>query len=308
MAHTSFDHYDRHPQPNLQRIPYLEPFFNPLDPGPLPTVAPTTQHSPATLGAGRPLVRGDLREYSSSVRKCLQALCLRRLLMVIPIAQVASGSSPIHDFSQYPSTYGQPPCNGSHMLVSQHESSHSAMRIPHSQMQPAPASVVQSPSPIPSDLALQPPPTRHPIRTSSFPIQSVSPKEMISPTFQWVRDAGIRAPSSRRNSRRSNSVISSPHRPTRTSSAPVQPASPKEMALHICQWVGDDGMPCRAQITRADLSQHLAIHGVKGKAGDHRLSCRWLGCQLRGDRHTIKRESILRHVLEIHMGYRRVSK
>ncbi|KAI9573248.1 hypothetical protein HD554DRAFT_1161425 [Boletus coccyginus] len=181
-------------------------------------------------------------------------------------------------------------------------------------MQPAPVSTVP-------DVIPQPPPSRHPTRTSSFPIQSVSPKEMVLPTCQEVRDAGMRTPPSRpfipsyfahrlpptpRKSR-GHSVASSPSRPTRTSSLPVQSVSPQVSALHICQWVGDDGMPCGAQITRADLSQHLTTHDIKDKAHDYRLLCRWLGCRLRGDKHMIKRESILRHILERHMGYRRVA-
>jgi len=71
-------------------------------------------------------------------------------------------------------------------------------------------------------------------------------------------------------------------------------------------WV-KDGIPCGAQITWADLPQHLTTHNIKNIPHDERLSCKWLGCKLRGDKAEMNRENILRHIREKHMGYKRAS-
>ncbi|KAI9573253.1 hypothetical protein HD554DRAFT_2167516 [Boletus coccyginus] len=194
MAHTSFDNRGRSPQPNLQRIPHLGPFFNPRD----SIVTPTTQRSPATLGVGRPLVHGDLP------------------------SSVASGSSPVHDFQQYSSTCGPPRYNDPHMFVGQREPFHSAMGMPHGQMQLAPVSVVQNSSSIPSDSQLQLPSTRHPTGTSSFPIQSASPKEMVLPSGQ------LGAPTSRYLSKISAERL--PHKFSLQSDSDIFVAGPIRLA------------------------------------------------------------------------------
>lgn len=109
----------------------------------------------------------------------------------------------------------------------------------------------------------------------------------------------------RRNSRRDSSVTSSPYPPMRTSSLPVQATTFEETAPHICQWVKDDGTLCRGRITRETTSQHLVTHGVVNKRHDDRMRCRWFKCRIKGDKEEMKRESIVRHVREKHLGYRR---
>ncbi|KAH0828982.1 hypothetical protein J3R83DRAFT_2416 [Lanmaoa asiatica] len=150
------------------------------------------------------------------------------------------------------------------------------MGATYRQIQPAPANVTGSSSSINSDLALQP---------------------MVPRLFPQGMP--------RQNPRGDRSVICSPHHPIRTLSSPVQAVSPKETSLHICQWTGNDDNICGAQITYASVPGHLTVHGVEHMAHNHRLPCRWSGCRLRRDKDMMKRESIVRHVREKHMGYRR---
>ena len=61
-------------QTHLQPVPCDGPYFNPQgsQAGSMLIVTPTTQHSSATLDAGRPRMHSDL--HASTVRKCRQAL------------------------------------------------------------------------------------------------------------------------------------------------------------------------------------------------------------------------------------------
>ena len=102
----------------------------------------------------------------------------------------------------------------------------------------------------------------------------------------------------------SDSVTSFHYHPIRTYSLPVQSVSPKETP-HTCQWMRDNGTTCGALITGTIVSDHLVPHGVKDIARDYRVACRWLGCKLRGDKSTMKRESITRHVREKQLGCKR---
>jgi hypothetical protein len=111
-----------------------------------------------------------------------------------------------------------------------------------------------------------------------------------------------------RNSRGRRSVTSSPYPAIRKPSFPVDSVSPKETVLHTCQWMKDDGTICGEQITGMTITDHLVIHGVTDMPHDRRLLCRWPGCQLRGNKPTVKRESIARHVREKHLGCKRPSK
>ncbi|KAI9569931.1 hypothetical protein HD554DRAFT_2170921 [Boletus coccyginus] len=119
------------------------------------------------------------------------------------------------------------------------------------------------------------------------------------PSFLWAQPSTVYPPA--HEARHPAFFPSSPYHPTRASFFPVQSASPNETALHTRRWVRDDGMPCGAQITRADRPQHFTSHGVKGFAHDHSLSC-W---DADGDKAKMKRKNILRHVMEVHLGHRR---
>ncbi|KAF8557871.1 hypothetical protein OG21DRAFT_135893 [Imleria badia] len=151
------------------------------------------------------------------------------------------------------------------------------MGTPYQQIQPAPAVVVPDFPSFPSDLALQP------------TVSGFSPPQV---------------PPTRRKPRGDRSVTSSPYHPTRTSSLPVQSVSRKETGT-CCQWVKEDGAVCGAHITLETVPQHLRTHDIENMAHNCLVSCRWLGCRLRGDKAKIKRESIARHVREIHLGSRR---
>lgn len=108
----------------------------------------------------------------------------------------------------------------------------------------------------------------------------------------------VSRPITERNSRKSP-VANPPYHFNQISSFAVQSSS------RTCEWIKDGGTRCGAQITRATVSEHLTTHGVKGLAYNRLISCGWLGCQLRGGKGKMKRESIVRHVREKHLHYRR---
>lgn len=206
---------------------------------------------------------------------------LRRLLMQHTncVQRSCSTARGAYNYHQHHSSFAQSHYNGSQAFVGQRKSLNSAMRALSlsEQVPPAPTGVVQSSSSVPSALTFQ--------NTSYLPPAQVS--------------------SARRDSRWDRSVKSSPYHSTRTLSLPVQSVSHKEEVVQTCQWVGDDGTACGAQITPTSVPQHLITHGVKKLTHDHRLPCRWLGCRLKGDKGEMNRESIVRHVREKHMGCKR---
>ena len=169
--------------------------------------------------------------------------------------------------------------SGSQMYVDQTKPLDSAMGTCYRQIRP-PAGVAQSSFSAPSDLTFQ-------------PMGSHPPSAQVPPI--------------RQNSRGNRSVTTPPYHSIRTPSFPVQSVSPDETEIQTCQWMRDDGTSCGAPITGtvASVSQHLTTHGIKDKASHLRLQCRWLGCRLRGDRDTLKRESMVRHVREKHLGWKR---
>ncbi|KAF8420575.1 hypothetical protein L210DRAFT_3654828 [Boletus edulis BED1] len=73
----------------------------------------------------------------------------------------------------------------------------------------------------------------------------------------------------------------------------------------LCGWKNEDGTLCDEIFTRASLPMHLAKHGIKNKSRTSPTKCRWLGCKARKP---MNRESIVRHIREVHMHLRRLSK
>ncbi|KAF8420574.1 hypothetical protein L210DRAFT_2253540 [Boletus edulis BED1] len=194
---------------------------------------------------------------------------------------VVNDPFPAHDtpyYSRDDLTYAQSYYNGSQAFVDRTKAYHAAMGIPYQQIQSFPASVVQSPSTVPPYLPLQPMVCR-------------SPLTQVPPAHQ--------------NPQGNHSITSSHYHPVRTSSLPVQSASPQEVVLGTCKWMKEDGTVCEAQIAYATVPEHLATHGIKKMTGNFRLECRWLECRLRGDRKEMNRESIVRHVREKHLGRKR---
>ncbi|KAG6382130.1 hypothetical protein JVT61DRAFT_773 [Boletus reticuloceps] len=218
-----------------------------------------------TLNAGP-----SLQRYSSSLADA-----------VYQLVQVMNDPFPVHDtlyYSQDHSTYAHSYCNGSQAFVDQTKGYHPAMGIPYQQIQSSPTGMAQIPSAVPPYLPFQ-------------PMVSRSPQAQVPLTHQ--------------NSQGNHSITGSPYHPIRTSSLPVQSASPKEMMIGTCKWIGDDGTVCGTQIAYATVPEHLATHGIKKMTGNFRLQCRWLECRLRGDRKEMNRESIVRHVREMHLGRKR---
>ena len=83
-------------------------------------------------------------------------------------------------------------------------------------------------------------------------------------------------------------------------STPSSSVLPQGMETYSCQWTQKDGTICGEQITLSTISHHLATHGVRHLSSGSRLLCRWSGC-MKG----MKRESIVRHICEAHLGLRR---
>ncbi|KAI9573884.1 hypothetical protein HD554DRAFT_1990414, partial [Boletus coccyginus] len=68
--------------------------------------------------------------------------------------------------------------------------------------------------------------------------------------------------------------------------------------LHQCQWF-DGTRPCGALVagTKNAIGQHLqTAHGLRLKADKTMQVCHWEGC-----RKSMRRESIARHILAVHM-------
>ena len=111
----------------------------------------------------------------------------------------------------------------------------------------------------------------------------------------------------RLHSRGARANQSFPYHPTRASSSPIPSVSPSDTLLHACGWINDDGTFCMESISRLTVSDHLITHGITNMEHDRRISCRWVGCRLRGGKGEMKRESIVRHVREKHLQCRRGS-
>ncbi|KAG9313283.1 hypothetical protein JVU11DRAFT_5587 [Chiua virens] len=67
-----------------------------------------------------------------------------------------------------------------------------------------------------------------------------------------------------------------------------------------CRWIQKMEV-CDFTLTKQDLKRHLAdCHGIKAMSHNIIVQCRWEGCGK-----SMKRESLLRHIYEKHLGYRR---
>ncbi|KAG6330795.1 hypothetical protein ID866_8293 [Astraeus odoratus] len=64
-----------------------------------------------------------------------------------------------------------------------------------------------------------------------------------------------------------------------------------------CGWIDSNGGVCGEEIT-SDCARHLAAaHGITKMPAKHLVWCGWCSPP-----HFMKRESVLRHVREVHMG------
>ncbi|KAF8845890.1 hypothetical protein BDN67DRAFT_960512 [Paxillus ammoniavirescens] len=105
-------------------------------------------------------------------------------------------------------------------------------------------------------------------------------------------------------------------RPTRSMTYPPHNSSPypnmqagpykhsSETIPKKCGWRATDGSTCEGSITGATISEHLVQHGITDMAYSVRIECRW--CP--DGKKPIKRESIVRHVREVHMRLKRPPK
>ncbi|KIJ08783.1 hypothetical protein PAXINDRAFT_102444 [Paxillus involutus ATCC 200175] len=76
-----------------------------------------------------------------------------------------------------------------------------------------------------------------------------------------------------------------------------------ETTPHKCGWRATDGSTCKGSITGVTIPEHLVQHGITDMAYSVRIQCRW--CP--DGKKPIKRESIVRHVREVHMLLKRPS-
>ena len=76
---------------------------------------------------------------------------------------------------------------------------------------------------------------------------------------------------------------------------------PNEPPQHTtCSWRDEGGTICGKRITKNNCGVHLACHGIKRMSSDHTIKCR--ACI---PPKSMKRESILRHFVEVHIGIKR---
>ncbi|KAF9220215.1 hypothetical protein BS17DRAFT_787723 [Gyrodon lividus] len=73
-------------------------------------------------------------------------------------------------------------------------------------------------------------------------------------------------------------------------------------APYICQWRREDNSVCKDVISRATCAEHLVFtHGIRNKISSLKVKCYWCpdGAM------PVKRESIVRHVREVHLRQKR---
>ncbi|KIK76067.1 hypothetical protein PAXRUDRAFT_835470 [Paxillus rubicundulus Ve08.2h10] len=104
--------------------------------------------------------------------------------------------------------------------------------------------------------------------------------------------------------------------PTRSMTHPTDNSSPypnikrqshvnsSETPTHQCGWREADESVCGGSITRATVPRHLVQHGMVKLRSDALVTCRWCPDGTK----PMNRESIVRHVLEVHLDIRRTPK
>ncbi|KAF9232222.1 hypothetical protein BU15DRAFT_67657 [Melanogaster broomeanus] len=88
--------------------------------------------------------------------------------------------------------------------------------------------------------------------------------------------------------------------PNGQAATPAHPPSTKN--VYVCEWRERDESICGERFTGETLPDHLADHGITNIASDKPTVCR--SCR---PGKKMKRESILRHVREVHLGLKRRS-
>ncbi|KAI6154605.1 hypothetical protein BKA82DRAFT_158464 [Pisolithus tinctorius] len=73
---------------------------------------------------------------------------------------------------------------------------------------------------------------------------------------------------------------------------------PRTQQPHTCGWVVG-GEPCNDVLFPEQFSGHLTTHGIRGNGTTNMLCC-WVGCNAP----KMKKESVLRHVFEVHLELR----
>lgn len=76
--------------------------------------------------------------------------------------------------------------------------------------------------------------------------------------------------------------------------------------VRSCEWKDRDGTVCKELITDASVPEHLIKHGIENLHRSLRTTCQWVGCHR--NLKPMKRESIVRHIREVHLRLRRPSK
>ena len=104
----------------------------------------------------------------------------------------------------------------------------------------------------------------------------------------------------------SNDVLQPISSPSHVTGPPCKQQSvlPGE-TVRVCEWQNEDGTPCGGVITRVTLSEHLSNHGIKKMTRNHPTKCGWVGCKRKK---SMNRESVVRHIREVHLHMKRPSK
>lgn len=67
-----------------------------------------------------------------------------------------------------------------------------------------------------------------------------------------------------------------------------------------CQWQSQGSLVCGQEITGEAVPKHLALHGIRNMRRDLIAQCCWGECGA-----SITRQSITRHLREVHLGLKR---
>lgn len=75
-----------------------------------------------------------------------------------------------------------------------------------------------------------------------------------------------------------------------------------ERSVSHCKWKDESGPVCEEVLTYGSLPEHLSMHGIKNMTRDSSTKCNWVGCKRK---RPMNRESIVRHIREVHLGLKR---
>ncbi|KIM54467.1 hypothetical protein SCLCIDRAFT_377200 [Scleroderma citrinum Foug A] len=136
-----------------------------------------------------------------------------------------------------------------------------------------------------------------------IPMETYNPPSTVCPTSCPIGPGGsqmlwgVKSPSDQNNQRASPANAC----PLADETPPDdKPYTPYNRVQQRCGWRSQDGTPCGTVITYSCQGHFALAHGITQLSGQTHLLCRW--CH---PAHQIKREHLLRHIREVHLGFPR---